>query len=150
MNNIQRFLQNIDKEWKHLKKPSGFVADITSKSEAEHELGDVESYFRNRNQIDVIAFNQTTGYMPLPLLWMNNESALYYSQVYLRFFIKNYQDIEYLDYIDMSLSYFKTDFKKLNGVTREQANIAKRIVDIIEQYIIEQEETWDTIYEPMR
>lgn len=135
MNNIECFLRKIDKNWKSLKKPSGFVADITSTSEAEHELGDVELYFRNKSHTDVFAFNQVTGYMPLPLLWMNDESALYYSQVYLRYFVKNYQNIECLDNIELSLSYFKIDFKKLAGVTEEQVNTVKKIIGYIEEYI---------------
>ena len=138
MNNIQLLLQHIDEEWQHLKKPNGFIADLTTECEATHELGSVEKYFKDKKHTEVEAFNDTTRYMPLPLPWMNDKNALYYSQVYLSFFIKNYQDIEHLGNIELSLYYFKTDFNKLDGVTKEQVHITRRIIDFIEEYISEQ------------
>lgn len=96
---------------------------------------------RNKNHYEVEAYNDCTDYMPLPLDWMNDESALYYSQTYLRFFIKNFTNIEYTEKIEMSLYYFEDEFKKLEKVTQEQINLAE---EIIEFYKVREKLYWES------
>jgi len=86
---------------------------------------------KNKNHFEVDPFNIHTNHMPLPLAWMNDESALYYSQVYLRFFIENITNVEYSENIEMCLGYFEFDFEKLDKVTKEQVDLVNKIIDYI-------------------
>lgn len=86
---------------------------------------------RNKNHHEVEAYNEYTIFMPLPLDWMNDESALYYSQVYLRFFIENFTNIDYAENIEMSISFFKKDFQELDNVTTQQVILVKEIIKYI-------------------
>ncbi len=129
------FLEKIDEFWIDLKQPRGMIADVPNKSHAGEEYGSVEIYFPGRKHEDVEAYNWETKFMPNPLVWMNDESALYYSQTYLRYFILNYNDneCEETDNIEMSMNYFNLDFQKLKNVTNEQVDIAKRVVTYIKR-----------------
>lgn len=125
----------IDRVWFDQKQPKNFVADISSSKEATHELAKVEEYFRGKKQNQVEPYNNITGYMPLPLGWMNEESALYYSQVYLKFFLMNFKKENQIGNIAMSISYFKNDFMDLKNVTGEQIKVVQKVVSYIEPFI---------------
>lgn len=90
---------------------------------------------QNKNHSEVEPYNNYTKYMPVSLDWMNDESALYYSQAYLRFFIENSSNIEYAEVIEMSLSYFEKEFEKLDNVSREQICIAKEVVEYVKPHV---------------
>lgn len=127
------FLEQIDKLWEEVRQPRGFIADIPDVSYSHQEYADVEKYFPGKRHDQVEVFNLDTRYIPNPLPYMNDESALYYSQSYLRFFVENYNDYECeeSEWIEMSLSYFLESFEKLNHATYNQIDLAKRIIRYI-------------------
>jgi hypothetical protein len=127
------FIEQIDILWKNVNQPKGLVADIPDISHAYQEFADVEKYFPGKKHDQVEVYNYDTRYIPNPLPYMNNESALYYAQSYLRYFVLNYNDheCEESENIEMSLRYFIDQFKNLNQTTYEQIDLAKRIIRYI-------------------
>lgn len=136
----QMFLDQIDLLWKDIKQPTGMIADIPDKTHADCEFGDVERYFSGKEHHEVEAFNDVTKYMPNPLIWMNNESSLYFSQCYLRNFILKYNDYDSEDseMMEMCLDYFIKEFKYIKRVNDEQIVLAKRIIRYIKPVLDEQ------------
>lgn len=124
------FLEQVDKLWLDIKQPRGLIADIPDISHAYHEYADIEKYFPRKKHNEIEVYHRDFRYMPIPLRWMNDESALYYSQSYLRFFVENYNDYECneSEWIEMSLSYFSKEFENLNNATYKQIDLAKRII----------------------
>jgi len=96
-------LSDIDRVWSQVRRPVGFVADVSSESELTHELQDVEGYFQGKEHTKVLVSAREIGYM-CALPWMRIEAAVYYAQCYLRFIVNEpCSDAAVVDYIESAL-----------------------------------------------
>ena len=122
-----KIIEDLKACWSGLAMPQGFIADISDPTEATHELGDVETYFRGRHWSDVDPEDREIGYM-CPLYWMNENAAKYYSLSYLVYLysiraIKSEHNVA-----ENTVHYFESDLSILAALSREQQALANRVI----------------------
>lgn len=117
-------------EWKSIPKPKGFIADISSASQADMELGDVESYFPGKAWSEVDPEHYDIRYM-CPLMWMNESSAKYYTLSFLTYLASDRARNTEYEVPSMAVDYFEGEFSILPKLSSQQQRFAK---DVIRRY----------------
>ena len=128
-----QIIEALQKAWKDVKKPTGFVADIRSKSEAEMEFGDIERYFSGLSWQEVNPDAKVIRYMS-PLLWMNDNAAQYYSLSFLIFLVSPQALKTIYETPNMTVQYFTdSEFSILSKMSKHQQKLAQQAIEIYQQ-----------------
>lgn len=114
--------------WSDLSVPIGFIEDISDPTEATHELGDVETYFRGRHWSDVDPEDSEICYM-CPLLWMNEDAAKYYSLSYLVYLCSTNTLESKLNVQENTVHYFESELSILADLSREEQALVNKVIN---------------------
>ncbi|WP_415891308.1 hypothetical protein ACMXYV_08330 [Neptuniibacter sp. SY11_33] len=123
-------------EWKSIPKPKGFIADISSASEADMELGDVESYFPGKAWSEVDPEHYDIRYM-CPLMWMNESSAKYYALSFLTYLASDRARNTEYEVPSMAVDYFEGEFSILPKLSSQQQRFAKEVIRLYKEQDLE-------------
>lgn len=123
-------------EWKSISKPKDFIADISSASEADMELGDVESYFPGKAWSEVDPEHYDIRYM-CPLMWMNESSAKYYTLSFLTYLASDRARNTEYEVPSMAVDYFEGEFSILPKLSSQQQRFAKEVIRLYKEQDLE-------------